>query len=343
MFKRAVLKLTFLYSFLFCALFWAFSIGLYAHLSRSFKQGYATKVTERVRHEINKSGSYQAFTDFSIEHRKTFLDKSVEVTLENFRNGLILINLILLFGIPLISWLLAKKNLLPIREVMQKHRQFVSDASHELLTPLTVVSNEIEVALKQKREESYYVRTLDTMKGEILRLSNLVNSLLTLARHEAASKSIPMQEIEIVDLISRVAPALVRKFENKGVRYTINYPEENIVVKGNATMLEQLFTNLIDNAFKFSQPRENIEISIQDKKQHAEISVRDHGIGIARSEQEKIFDRFYRVDASRAKSQGYGLGLSLAKAIVQLHSGTISLDSTPGQGSVFTVNLPAVK
>ena len=100
MFKRAVFKLTFLYSSLFFVLFWAFSIGLYAHLSQSFKQGYATKVTERVRHEINKSGSYQAVTAFSVQHTNTFLDKSAEVTLENFRNGLILVNLILLLFIP---------------------------------------------------------------------------------------------------------------------------------------------------------------------------------------------------------------------------------------------------
>ena len=343
MFKRAVFKLTFLYSSLFFVLFWAFSIGLYAHLSQSFKQGYATKVTERVRHEINKSGSYQAVTAFSVQHTNTFLDKSAEVTLENFRNGLILVNLILLLFIALASWVLVKRTLLPIREVMQKHKQFVSDASHELLTPLTIAANEIEVALKQKREIPYYTRTMETLKGEIARLSNLVNNLLILARHEGTSQPISMQGVELADMISKVVSTLARKFTDKKVRYNINYPEENIVVKGNPTMLEQLFTNLIDNAFKFSTAEQSIEISIQKKRQHAEISIRDHGIGIAKDEQAKIFDRFYRVDASRSKSEGYGLGLSLAKTIAELHAGSISLHSVPGEGSTFTVTLPAVK
>jgi signal transduction histidine kinase len=328
---------------LFFVLFWAFSIGLYAHLSQSFKEGYATKVTERVRHEINKSGSYQAVTDFSIQHTNAFLNKSAEVTLENFRVGLILVNLILLFGIPLTCWLLVKKTLLPIREVMQKHKQFVSDASHELLTPLTIVANEIELALKQKRESSYYVSTLETLKGEISRLSTLVNNLLILARHEGTSQSISMQEVELADVVSKVVSALARKFADKKVRYNINFPEENIVVKGNATMLEQLFTNLIDNAFKFSLTDKSIEISIQKKRQLAEISIQDEGIGIAKDEQEKIFDRFYRVDTSRTKSQGYGLGLSLAKTIAELHAGNITLHSAPGEGSTFTVILPVAR
>ena len=342
MFKRAVLKLTFLYSFLFFILFWSFSIGLYAHLSQSFKQGYVTKVKERVRHEVNKSGLYQTVTDFSIEHSNTFFNKSAEVTLENFRKGLVLVNLLLLFGIPIISWLLVKKTLSPIREVMQKQKQFLSDASHELLTPLTIAANEIEVALKQQRETSYYVKTLDTLKGEVSRLSTLVSNLLILARHENTSQPISMHEVEIVDLISKVVAALARKFEDKKVRYTINFPEENIVVKGNATMLEQLFTNLIDNAFKFSPVDKSIEISIQKKRQHAEISVQDHGIGIAKDEQQKIFDRFYRVDTSRTQTKGYGLGLSLAKTIVEVHEGSITLHSEPGKGSMFVVTLPAI-
>ncbi len=342
MFKRAVLKLTCFYSFLFFLLFWSFSIGLYAYLDHTFKQGYVTQVKERVRHEVGKTGAYQSFTEFSVEHSNTFFNKSAEVTLENFRKGLISVNLIFILFIPTVAWLLAKKTLSPIRDILQRQKQFVSDASHELLTPLTIISNEIEVALRQQREMSYYVRTLDTIKGEISRLSGLVSNLLILAKHEDTVQSIPMQEVELVDVVGRAVSACARKFQGKAVRYTVNFPEENIVVKGNNTMLEQLFTNLLDNAFKFSPADTNITVSMQKKGRHAEVSIQDKGIGIPKEEQEKIFDRFYRIDTSRTQTQGYGLGLSIARTIVELHGGSIDIHSYAGRGSTFTVTLPAV-
>ena len=342
MFKRAVLKLTCLYSFLFFVLFWSFSIGLYAYLAHSFERGYITQVKERVRREIGKTGAYQSFTELSIEHSNALFNKSQEVTLENFRRGLILVNIIFLFFIPTVAWLLARKSLSPVNDMLQRQKQFVSDASHELLTPLTIVSNEIDVALKQQRDMSYYVRTLDAMKEEVERLSALVSNLLILAKHEDTARSISMQDVELVDIVSRAVSTCSRKFQEKDLHCKVNFPEENIMVKGNATMLEQLFTNLIDNAFKFSPSGAKITVSMRSKGRHAEVVIQDEGMGIPKERQEKIFDRFYRADTSRTETKGYGLGLAIAQSIAKLHGATIGLHSQIDKGSTFTVTLPAL-
>jgi two-component system sensor histidine kinase CiaH len=339
MFKKAVFKLTFFYSFFFFFLFWTFSLGLYVYLERSLQKEFVTQVSERVRHEF-QGAQVLGFSEFSIQHSNTLLNKSREMTLENFRRGLVLVNCLFLFLIPAVSWFLAKRTLSPIQDILQKQKQFVSDASHELRTPLGIAANEIEIALQQERNTSYYRKTLSVLKEEILRLSNLVLNLLTLARHENAGKEIGMQEVALADIISTVIATYRQKSLAQKVLFKVNFPDENIVVKGNPTMLEQLFTNLIDNAIKFSLPERTVTVSIRKKRKHAEVLIQDEGAGIAFEEQKKIFDRFYRSDSSRVQAGGFGLGLSIAKMVAESHGGSISVHSALGKGSTFIVTLP---
>jgi signal transduction histidine kinase len=341
MFKKAVIKLTLLYSFLFFSLFWSFSFGLYAYLKNSFKEGYVTQVNERVHHEINAEGAVESSEQFFIRHSSAVLDKSTELTLENFRKGLILVNTFFFVCIPPLAWVLVMKTLSPVYDIIEKQKQFISDASHELRTPLTVATNEIEITLQKERPPAYYVRTLNALKEDISQLSELATNLLLLARHEDSSQPVKMQKVEIVDVLTKILAEYSKRFEEKKVRYQMDFPEENSMVKGNATMLERAFTNLIDNALKFSPEATTVTVSIEKKRQHVEVSIRDEGVGIAKEHLSKIFDRFYRVDASRTQTKGYGLGLAIVKSIVTLHGGTIALRSTPGEGSIFTVSLPA--
>ena len=338
MFKRTAVKLTIFYSSLFFALFWSFSFGLYVYLVHSFNSGYITKVRQRVQRHITQNGE-MTVRAFFIEQDNTIIDKSREVTLENFRRGLLLINGILFVIIPTLSWFLVQRMLYPVRETFQKQRRFVSDASHELRTPLAIMGNEIEVTLQQERDASYYIRTLNTIKEEVLRLSGLVKNLLILARQREPVRGMEMQDVEIVDLISKVLASYASRFEKKGVRYEVEFPEENCIIKGNATMLEQLFSNLIDNALKFSPADTTVTVIIKREKNHVKVHVKDEGPGIAKEHQKKIFDRFYRVDSSRTQTKGYGLGLPIVKAIVELHKGAITVHSAPGKGSVFSVSL----
>jgi len=294
-------------------------------------------VRQRVQHHITQNGEI-TLRSFFVEQNNAILDKSREVTLENFRRGLLLINGILFVIIPTLSWFLVQRMLHPVRETFQKQKRFVSDASHELRTPLAIMGNEIEVTLQQERNPSYYIRTLNTMKEEVLRLSGLVKNLLVLARQRESARDMEMQDVEIADLISKVLASFASRFEEKGVKYKVEFPEENCIIKGNATMLEQLFANLIDNALKFSPANTTVTVSIKKEKKHVKISVKDEGPGIAKEYQKKIFDRFYRVDSSRTQTKGYGLGLPIVKTIVELHKGSITVRSVPGKGSIFSVS-----
>lgn len=340
MFRKAVIRLTLLYSCLFIVLFWAFSFCLYAYLKNSFKEGYVTRVTERLRSEISSDGSVETREKFFITQSSAVLNKSTEVTLENVRRGLLLINAILFLFIPPLAWVLVIKTLEPVSVILEKQKQFISDASHELRTPLTVAINEIEVSLQQERSLAYYIRTLNTVKEDISGLSELVTNLLLLARHEDNSQPLKMQKVEIVDVLTKILANYSKRFDERKVRYQINFPEENSMVKGNSTMLERAFTNLVDNALKFSAQDSTIIVSIERKGQDVEVIIQDEGIGIETKDQSKIFDRFYRADPSRAQTKGYGLGLAIVKTIIDLHGGSIHLQSSPGKGSIFTVSLP---
>jgi len=340
MFKKTVVKLTIFYSFLFFLIFWGLSLGLYAYLVRSFQSGYATKVKQRIEHHISGGAEFTTIRTFFIERDNTILDKSKEVALENFRKGLLWINAILLFLIPTVSWTLVYKMLHPIKETVNKQKQFVSDASHELRTPLAIMNNEIEVTLQQEREPHYYKKTLNTLKEEVTRLSQLVTNLLTLARQEDSIQQMETQSIEIVDLISKVVESFSNRFKEKDISCKVEFPEENCIIKGNSSMLEQLFANLIDNAIKFSNPQTTVTITIKKDKKYVRVYVKDEGIGIPKEYHKKIFDRFYRIDTSRTQTKGYGLGLSIVEKIVRIHRGNISFDSTPNKGTTFIVSLP---
>jgi len=332
MFKKALIRLTVTYSFLFFILFWAFSTGFYLYLQRSFGEGYITQVKERIMRDND---------DLRVVERSDMVvTKATEVTLEHIRDGLILINGILFFLIPVTSWFLASRTLWPINRSHEQQKQFVSDASHELRTPLSILLGEIDLALKRNRQPDYYIKTLKSAKQSVNHLTGLVTNLLNLSNDEDRKNVISTEDIDLVDLLSGAVVGFNGQFKARRIKYVFNYPQESFVVRGNQPMLEELFTNLIDNAIKYSRPRSRITISVRKENDQAVVDVADQGIGIPKQYQNLIFDRFYRVDQSRSRTKGYGLGLAIVKHIIDKHQGKIKLKSTPGRGSIFTVYLP---
>ncbi len=332
MFTRAAVRLTIFYSGLFFLLFWSLSIGIFVYLQRSFGAGYITQVIERT-HDTQYDTNYP-------QHNVIVVTKATEVTLEHLRDALIYLNCILLFIIPILSWFLARRTLSPIQSALKKQRQFVSDASHELRTPLAIVESEIDVALKKKRSAAYYERALIASKDAIAQLSVLVNNLLILARSDYSREHVPMVNTDIGDVVTQALVKQKNKLEEKSINYHVVLPDESVLVYGNSSLLERLFSNIIDNAIKFSPIKGKINVTITERKKRANIAVTDEGIGIIGEEKSRIFDRFYRADYSRSANKGFGLGLSIAQAIASLHQGSISVASMPGKGSTFTVQLP---
>ena len=224
----------------------------------------------------------------------------------------------------------------------QERQRFIADASHELRTPLSVLRGETEVALGKPRTVDEYQESLSLIKDEAERLSRIVEDLFLLARQpiEATATSIrePMTLNNAVRDCARAAEVLAKQ---KGIRLKTQNHIEPIVINGDEELIKRMILNLLDNAVKYTPERGEISVALVRKNGNVEIVVRDTGIGIPQSAQQQVFDRFYRVDKTRSRELGgAGLGLSIVAWIVAAHGGKIGIDSTPGVGSTFTVELP---
>ena len=227
-------------------------------------------------------------------------------------------------------------------EAFRRQRQFTADASHELRTPLTAIKGQVEVALSRRREADAYREVLGGVNEEVDRLIRLVGSLLTLARADAGEIPLALEQISLGDLaaaaVSQVQPAAARK----GIALRLQVGDD-ATLAADEDLLLQLLLNLLDNALKFTSADGQVTVGWEADATSARFWVQDNGIGIAAQDHEHIFDRFYRVDRARSREMGgTGLGLSISHWIAEAHGGTISVESSPGQGATFTVILPRI-
>ena len=245
---------------------------------------------------------------------------------------------ILLAIIFFISLLFSNRAMKPVSEAWDKQKQFVADASHELKTPLTAINANIDVLLsksenKIKDEEKW----LHYIKTEVHRISELTGNLLFMAKMDA---QVPM--VRVKTLVSEIAESAVLNFEavafEKGIKIEADI-EPDVYAITDPSQITRLVLILLDNAVKYSPKNETVYLSLKKQgKDHIELSVRNTGSVINQENIEKIFNRFYRVDESRS-TQGYGLGLSMAKEIVKSHKGKINVKSTQENGTEFIITL----
>jgi heavy metal sensor kinase len=225
----------------------------------------------------------------------------------------------------------------------EKIRQFTADASHELRTPLTILTGELELALRTRKTPQEYQDVLSSALQEVLRLSHVVESLLLLSRSDMSQVQLHMEPTNLTETLADLADAATILGTQKDIYITFRHSEEMVIMADHAK-LYQMFLNLVDNAVKYTPEGGMISITIHRDGAFAEVRVRDTGIGISPEHRIKIFDRFYRVDKARSRELGgAGLGLSIVQWIVQIHGGTIAVESEPGQGSTFIVRLPLLQ
>lgn len=239
------------------------------------------------------------------------------------------INLSILIFSGLGGYFLAGQTLDPIKEMVEKQKEFVSNASHELRTPLTSLKTEIEVALRDKKMSvNDFKKLLSSNLEDVDRMQKLSNYLLKLNRYERTGY-VKFEKVDLKSVVQKAAGTL--KFKSK-----FDLSLEKSIVLGNEDSLIDLVVILLDNAVKYGNSK---KIEVITKK-GGTLEVQDHGVGISKEEIPHIFDRFYRADASRnkEKTDGYGLGLSIAKSIVDLHGATIQVKSKPGKGTIFKVS-----
>jgi heavy metal sensor kinase len=224
----------------------------------------------------------------------------------------------------------------------QKIVQFTADASHELRLPITTIRGEAEVVLERERSIDEYKRVLTSIIEEFDRLGKLINSLLILSRSDSGQGQSEFQRVNLAQLLTKVCEFFAVVAESKTV--SLRLQTDVVLVKGDKTDLECLFSNLIDNAIKYTPVGGWVEVSTEQRDGFALVLVKDSGIGISPKDQQRIFDRFYRVDKSRSRALGgVVLGLSICKSIVEAHGGKIELHSQLGMGSTFIVWLPQEK
>lgn len=225
-----------------------------------------------------------------------------------------------------------------LSEAWEQQRQFVSNISHELRTPLTVVLGYLQSLLRRGANlNDYQKEALETAAEEAERTVRLLQDLLDLARADSGYMQYHLESLILNDLVLEVIE-MAEKFSDRLIQIKT---VETLVVVADRDRLKQVLINLVDNAVKYSNPDEPIQVILEQVAQQAMIHVCDCGVGIPLQDQSRIFERFYRVDEARARSTGgHGLGLAIAKTLVEGMGGSITVRSKPGEGSDFAIVLP---
>jgi len=278
----------------------------------------ASKITDKILKSINKitkTANKICVTDFAKEIQQPKYDDEIKDLVDSF------------------NFMISR-----LKSGVQVLEQFNSDVSHELKTPLTVIKSEIEITLNKPRDQEYYEKTLKTIESETTQIQTIVDNLLFLTKYTKQNIQQTFQEISLDSLLL----STVEKFNSQLKKHTIKLDIvrfEAITYKANEVLIGAIFSNLIDNAIKYSDANTRIKISLF-KTDAIHFVIHDQGMGISKENLDKVQNRFYRVDESRNKKiKGFGLGLSIVSNSIELHEGTITIDSKEGKGTRVEVVL----
>ena len=237
---------------------------------------------------------------------------------------------------------LARRNILPISQMYERQKQFTADASHEMRTPLAVMKLAVQGLREDEdsRLSKFAKESVEMLDSEADRLSRLTENLMTLARSDEDNPPAYTEQVDMTALCHKVATQLALLAEQKQIVLKQDI-QADLSVQGDELALSRLLIILLDNALKYSAAKTTVTLRGARVKEHLVIEVRDEGCGISDEDKTRVFDRFYRVDKARSRSQGgLGLGLSLAWAIVHQHGGSIEAFDNQPQGTVMYVQLP---
>ena len=311
--NKPYLKLTFMYASILCLVSIIFSTIIYSNTVNSFNvrpievfYGKVYSSNEKAKEAINKRDN--------------------EIKKELLFHLIVLDSMIIILG-TIGSYFLSKKTLKPIEENLELQMEFISNASHELKTPITIISMENEVLLKQKKHtEDELVDQIKSNLEEVQNLSKLVNILLELARNN----KITLEKVKVFDVANNSINKLSSLAKKKNITILNNIT--NLEINANKDILEEVMVIIIDNAIKYSDKNTTIKVYSKNNK----IFIEDEGIGIKEKDIKYIFDRFYRGDKSHS-SEGYGLGLSLAKHLTEKIKMKITAYNNHDKGSTFII------
>lgn len=235
--------------------------------------------------------------------------------------------------------ILVGKSAQPVERTMEQMRRFMADAAHELRTPITVLRSRAEIALQQPRDTEAYVNALRGVESESIRLGRIVDDLLILARADAGDRPIERKEFQLDDLALDAAAAAGAVAQSKQVGVIVGNLD-SAVIDGDSELVRRLMMILLDNAIKFTPAGRDVRLSVFADSSAATLVVEDSGIGIPPDQLPQVFDRFYRGDPARGRSEGAGLGLSIARWIADAHRAHIEVSSAERSGTRIEVTFP---
>jgi len=328
--NSALTKLTVFYVLVIMVISVIFSLAIFQISSNEIDRGLG-------RQGQILQGSPQWSDNHLLDDLENLKRNQIDESLNRLKKNLFYYNLLILILAGFGSYFFARWTLKPLEEAIGEQNRFTADASHELKTPLAAIKSEIEVNLRDHALTlAGAKKLLDSNLEEIEKLQDLSSALLKLSKFD----EIERLDFSIINLDEVIAEAF-EKVESVAAKKEIDFDAKLIKGKilGDKTSLSELFIILFDNAIKYSPTGSKINVKITKEGKDFLVKVKDRGVGLKNSEIPHIFDRFYRADQSRnkEKADGYGLGLSIAKRIVDLHKGKIFVHSIPGKGSEFVV------
>lgn len=336
MFHLARLKLTGWYLFILILVSFLFSAIIYRGVNQELERGFRRAELRLRAQEIGI-----ILPPNGVRH--IFLVEDIDSAKKRVLYWLVMTNVFILGVSSIASYVLAGKTLKPIQISLDEQKRFVADASHELHTPLTALKTSLEVALRNKSLTKVEARkVMRSNLEEVDELAILSQNLLTLSRFEHNGNNLPLHRLDLGEVLGEVVSRFTTLAKVKQI--SLSTANDNHIIIADESSLTQLFNILVDNAIKYTLPGGTVKITVTEAHKALNISVIDTGIGIPKKDLPHIFNRFYRADSSRTRADmsGFGLGLSIAKRIVDLHHGTINVESESGKGTSFTVSLPIV-
>lgn len=254
---------------------------------------------------------------------------------------IVFLSLLILF---LISIYLTNKSIKPIKEAFEKQKQFITDASHELKTPLTIIKTNTSVLLSNTDDTiKNQMKWINYINSQTDRMSALINEMLTLSKLDIDENKLPLSVVDVSSIMENIILMFDAIIYENNIELTTNI-QKNSFINADKESIKKLFSILIDNAIKYNNENGKINIDLINEKNKVKITIKNTGYGIPKEDLDKIFERFYRVDSSRdRKTGGYGLGLSIANSIVKQHKGKIYAKSIENQETSFIIELPLKK
>ncbi len=231
------------------------------------------------------------------------------------------------------------KLLARLESAFETEKQFASDASHELRTPVSIIKSACETAEKYDETPEERKESLEIIHRQAEVMTRLIEQLLSMTRMEQGTELIQLEEIDLGEFVRIACKDIMTGAYEKSLSLDL---EDGIIVCGDRALLTRLLQNLIDNACKYGKDNGHIWVSVGKNENEAFLRVTDDGIGIPKEQQDKVWRRFFRADEAHSGESGAGLGLAIVKQIADVHKGYMTLESVPDRGSVFTLYLPIV-